>query len=207
MSTESLPTPSQTAGLNISTSRGYWLNIARQAITDHKAQQDLHELAILLNFLAGTTMPQLIIELGYGDGGLAWALRQLPTEPTVLSVTLPNPVTAAHRTASTQRQHIIAGDTQDPATYHAVVQWLGGDEADLLIIDADHKYESARQDWLDYSPLVKDGGLIMFHDIAMAVGYPDVQVHRFWAELKAEYITTEIVSDPSGLAGIGLVWR
>lgn len=203
---ESVPTASLPASPNIFTSRHSWAQVARIAIDDHKAQQDYHELSILLHFLAGSTIPGLIIELGYGDGGLAWALRQLPSAPTVLSVTLPSPVVSAHRAAPEPRQHIIAGDTQDPATHQAVITWLGGEKADLLVIDADHKYDSALQDWIAYSPLVKQGGLIMFHDIALAIGYPDIQVHKLWAQLKADHITTEIVTNPSGLAGIGLVW-
>lgn len=194
------------AGQNTYTSRQHWSQIARSAIDDHKAQQDFHELAILLHFLAGSTMTELIIELGHGDGGLAWALRQLPSQPTILSVTLPSPATGALRTAPVERQHIIAGDTQDPATHQAVISWLAGGKADLLIIDADHKYDSALQDWIAYSPLVKPTGLVMFHDIAMAIGYPEMQVHRLWQELKADHITTEIVTNPTGLAGIGLVW-
>lgn len=194
------------ADLNTFTSSGTWGEVAKRAIEVHKAQQDWHELSILLAFLARTSIPALIIELGYGDGGLAWALRQLPSQPTVLSVTLPNPVTDAYRTAPTSRQHIIPGDTQDPATHQAVISWLGDQRADLLIIDADHKYDSALQDWIAYSPLVKPTGLVMFHDIAMAIGYPEVQVHRLWQELKADHYVTEIVSNPSGLAGIGLVW-
>ncbi len=203
---ESPHTGSVNLAPNISTSRTGWLEIARQAIEDHKAQQDIHELGILLHFLAGTTFESLIIELGYGDGGLAWALRQLPSQPTILSVTLPSPQVDSFRSAPEPRQHIIAGDTQDPATHQAVIHWLGGQKADLLIIDADHRYDSALQDWIAYSPLVKQGGLVMFHDIAMAVGYPDVQVHRLWAELRRDHIVTEIVSAPEGLAGIGLVW-
>lgn len=39
---------------------------------------------------------------------------------------------------------------------------------DALFIDGDHKYESALTDWLLYSPLVKLGGLVAFHDIGVA---------------------------------------
>lgn len=203
---ESPPAASLPASPSIFTSRYSWAEIARQAIDDHKAQQDIHELTILLSFLANTSIPALIIELGYGDGGLSWALRQLPSQPTVLSVTLPDPRSTNWHQNADPRQHVIIGDTQDPDTFYKVTAWLGGDKADLLIIDADHKYASARHDWEDYSPLVKESGLVMFHDIAMAIGYPDVQVHRLWQELKADHYVTEIVTNPSGLAGIGLLW-
>jgi cephalosporin hydroxylase len=38
------------------------------------------------------------------------------------------------------------------------------DGVDLLFIDGNHSYESVLADWLLYSPLVKKGGIIAFHD-------------------------------------------
>jgi len=34
----------------------------------------------------------------------------------------------------------------------------------FVFIDAEHSYKGVRSDWLNYSPLIKDGGLIAFHD-------------------------------------------
>ncbi len=42
-----------------------------------------------------------------------------------------------------------------------------GIEIDLLFIDANHSYESVKNDFLGFFPMVKDGGLIVLHD-----GYP-----------------------------------
>lgn len=57
---------------------------------------------------------------------------------------------------------------------------------DFLFIDGDHTYEGVKQDFQMYSPLVKKGGLIAFHDIN------DTELHRsrnvyvakLWYELK-----------------------
>jgi predicted O-methyltransferase YrrM len=38
------------------------------------------------------------------------------------------------------------------------------DLVDVLFIDASHTYESLLTDWLVYSPKVKKGGLVVFHD-------------------------------------------
>jgi len=35
---------------------------------------------------------------------------------------------------------------------------------DLLFIDGDHEYEAVKRDFEDWSPHLKDGGIIMFHD-------------------------------------------
>lgn len=38
------------------------------------------------------------------------------------------------------------------------------DGVDMLFVDGDHRYPGALTDWLLYSPLVKKGGIIAFHD-------------------------------------------
>lgn len=35
---------------------------------------------------------------------------------------------------------------------------------DVLFIDGDHSYEGARDDWNNFSPFVKSGGWVVFHD-------------------------------------------
>ena len=36
---------------------------------------------------------------------------------------------------------------------------------DFCFIDGDHAYESCKQDWENYSPMVRPGGLVGFHDV------------------------------------------
>lgn len=38
------------------------------------------------------------------------------------------------------------------------------EQFDLVFIDADHKYEAVKRDWLDWSPKVRVGGRIALHD-------------------------------------------
>jgi predicted O-methyltransferase YrrM len=39
------------------------------------------------------------------------------------------------------------------------------DQIDLLFIDGNHEYQYVMQDYQDWSPLIKAGGLIAFHDV------------------------------------------
>ena len=39
-----------------------------------------------------------------------------------------------------------------------------GDEFDFVFIDADHSYEGVKGDWINYTPRVKQGGLVALHD-------------------------------------------
>lgn len=86
---------------------------------------------------------------------------------------------------------------------------------DVLFIDGDHRYAGAKADFDLYSPLVRSGGLIAFHDIV-----PDFKtrhgrdtgrwagdVPRLWQDIKVGYAQTwEFVEDreQDGL-GIGVV--
>jgi len=56
-----------------------------------------------------------------------------------------------------------------------------GDPIRLLFIDADHSYEGVRSDFELWSPLVADGGVIVFHDYLM----PDV----------AEFVDRKVLTD------------
>ena len=51
--------------------------------------------------------------------------------------------------------------------------------------------KSVREDFMMYSPLVREGGLIAFHDIADSGG--SREVHRLWTELKPNYQHEEFI--------------
>lgn len=66
------------------------------------------------------------------------------------------------------RSAFLIGISHDPATVHKAYQHLAGG-VDLLFIDGDHQYASVLTDWLLYSPLVKPGGLVAFHDFGLTL--------------------------------------
>ncbi len=81
---------------------------------------------------------------------------------------------------------------------------LRGHELDFLFIDGDHSYEGVREDFMMYSPLVREGGLIAFHDIAESGG--SREVHRLWSELKPNYRHREFIHVTGDRAmGIGVL--
>lgn len=47
------------------------------------------------------------------------------------------------------------------------------DAIDFLFVDADHTYEAIKQDWQDWFPKVKPGGIIALHDCRVAENSPD----------------------------------
>jgi predicted O-methyltransferase YrrM len=91
-----------------------------------------------------------------------------------------------------------------PETLRVVRNILNGHELDFLFIDGDHSYEGVREDFMMYSPLVREGGLIAFHDIAESGG--SREVHRLWNELKPNYKHEEFIHQTGSKAmGIGVL--
>lgn len=88
----------------------------------------------------------------------------------------------------------------------AVLGSLKGEKLDFLFIDGDHSAEGVRQDWEMYSPLVKAGGLVAFHDIKECEYHirAGCYVHEFWQKLEANKL--ELLSDEHVWGGIGLVF-
>lgn len=58
-------------------------------------------------------------------------------------------------------------------SYNVVKVW--SKPIDYIFIDGDHKYDAVKQDFNDWFPLVKQNGIIAFHDSAAFRGGP-----RYW---------------------------
>jgi predicted O-methyltransferase YrrM len=106
-----------------------------------------------------------------------------------------------------QRLELVRNDSHDPATLDQVKDVLGKTPVDFLFIDGDHTYEGVKQDFEMYSPLVKDGGLIVLHDILEHRNIPDCRVSDFWLKIKPQYRHLEFTSPPWHWGGIGVIWQ
>jgi predicted O-methyltransferase YrrM len=99
---------------------------------------------------------------------------------------------------------LLRKDSHKPETLTIIRNIMQGHELDFLFIDGDHTYEGVREDFNMYSPLVRTGGLIAFHDIAQSGG--SREVHRLWEELKPKYEHEEFIHKTgSGAMGIGVL--
>ena len=77
---------------------------------------------------------------------------------------------------------------------------------DFLFIDGDHTYEGAKRDFDLYKQLVRSGGIIALHDIAVHPMNPTCKVDVLWNEIIQKYQYKEFIeSSKQGWAGIGLI--
>lgn len=177
------------------------------------------EIAELLDILS-KRKPKVILEIGTANGGTLFLFSRVASEEaTLISVDLPGgkfgggypewkiPLYKAFA-LPTQDIHLIRADSHDSKTLEIVKKILNGRKVDFLFIDGDHTYEGVRVDFEMYSPLVKRGGIIAFHDIVPGPEENVGGVPRFWAELKnySNYRYREIVKrfDQGGY-GIGIL--
>lgn len=106
-----------------------------------------------------------------------------------------------------QKLHIVTGDSHSAATQSGITKRLGASKLDFLFIDGDHSYDGVKRDFEMYSPLVRPGGLIAFHDIVVHPPEAQCHVNDFWVEVKQRYRHKEFIeNDHQQWAGIGLLY-
>lgn len=99
------------------------------------------------------------------------------------------------------RLYLIKGMSQSKKTLDQVKSITP--ELDFLFIDGNHMYEYVKMDFDMYSPLVRKGGIIAFHDIAEN---EEGGVFNLWNSLKINYKYTEILHSDKKEKGIGVLY-
>ena len=96
-------------------------------------------------------------------------------------------------------------DSHTINTYGMLDRIIANEKIDFLFIDGDHSYEGVRKDWEMYGPLVKKGGIVVFHDVQYMAVNPPVEVKLLWDELKKEHKYVEIKTSKSS-TGMGVLF-
>lgn len=175
------------------------------------------EEAIGLMQRVGNLRPSVILEIGTAGGGsLVLFCSVAPPDATIITVDLPRRYGGYHWTKiplyrsfarKRQRLHFVRGDSHSGNTLAAVRSHLRNRSVDFLLIDGDHRYEGAKRDFELYSPLVRPGGVIAFHDIRPHFR-DDIKVDRLWHDLAPQYRHEELIADPTSNGyGIGLLYK
>jgi len=192
------------------------VELANQAIS-FGAMQKPEELNAFFMYIKDRPL-KAVMEIGTAQGGVFSALLKLANEKAkVISIDIPEgPFGDGHSLADEQLMRTFAKPSQqikfirssshEETTLKKAVKFLGGEKLDLLFIDGDHTYEGVKKDWEMYSPLVKKGGLVAFHDICYHPAYTDCQVERLWEEIRLNYEVEEFINANDIVwGGIGVI--
>jgi cephalosporin hydroxylase len=167
--------------------------------------------------IVGALRPETLCEIGAAGGGTTFLLAQAAAGNATV-ITLDLAFTEARRAAVSrfglkgQRLFCLQQDSHDPQTVRLIRDCLDGRSLDVLYLDGDHSYEGIKADFQLYSPLVRAGGLVVFHDIV-----PDFKtrygietasyvggVPQFWQEIKAAHSQTEEIVEDYEQDGYGI---
>ena len=195
--------------------------IAILAIGKKGATQKITELSPLLSLLKRRKL-RTVVEIGTAQGGTLYAWCKI-AEPgaLIVSIDLPHgPFGGGYALKDIKRfrrfkrkdqqLYFLRKDSQRQATKKKLIEMLSGRKIDFLFIDGDHRYAGVKRDFRLYSPIVKQNGLIVFHDVLFHPRVPECKVDRFWNEVKDRFKYTEFIDreDDRGWGqwgGIGVI--
>lgn len=179
--------------------------------------QNHHEFLVFCQQLSiMNTNPAIYLEIGSRHGGSLYvASRFLPKGSTVISIDLPNSAWGIPNSELTLKKvcnkliaegydvYQILADSQSLNTKKRVLAILNNRNLDALFIDGDHTSKAVTSDWNNYSSLVKQNGIIAFHDIAHYADDTGVEVGQIWSELVKSHFYLEVIFEH----GIGILWK
>jgi predicted O-methyltransferase YrrM len=183
------------------------------------ANQKPSEILQLLELLA-TRPPRNICEIGSARGGTLALFSSLASvEAKIISLDLNYPLSRrfANRYLARGSQKIkcLRCDSHTPQAVELVRNWIYPDKLDFLFIDGDHSFAGVKSDFEMYSPLVRSGGIVAFHDIVpdnqmrcgKFTGTSVGEVPNFWTELKRQHVDAQdlIASPDQDGYGIGVL--
>ena len=159
------------------------------------AEIQQEDLNIVLPIIS-TIKPKVIVDIGTYFGGSAILWRDTYKPDILITVDI------LQRVPKIEGAEYIIGNSRDTETLGLIAKALEGREIDLLFIDGDHAYEAVKADFESLSPLVRQGGIIMFHDIIYSTPVDDVP--PFWKETKKKYNYIEIAQN-NNTTGVGII--
>jgi len=196
--------------------------IAEAAIDSKGATQKIVEFVSLLRLLKRRKI-KTIVEIGTAQGGTLYTWCKIATsDALIISIDLPGGPFGGGYTLNdikkfrkhrrkNQKLHFLRKDSHKQETKNKLLEILDGRKIDFLFIDGDHSYRGVKKDFQQYSPLVKQRGLIVLHDILRHPKVPECKVDKFWNEMKRRYKYVEFTDreDDRGWGqwgGIGVIY-
>ena len=168
--------------------------------------------------------PKILVEIGTATGGTLFLFTRIADpEAMIISIDLPEgPYGKGYSKwkihlyksfiKDKQRIYCIRANSHESNTLKKIEGILKNLKIDFLFLDGDHTYTGVKSDFDMYSPLVKRGGIIAFHDIVTHDRFHDpsttIEIDKFWKGIRDDYENLEIIKDEKqGWAGIGIIYK
>lgn len=127
--------------------------------------QNNEEMWSLINKVLQPSDIKYIVEIGIAAGGSAGIWMELCKEKDATYIGIDDNLKQAIRIKEDVCPYIlIEGRSQMEETWKKLDKMLDGERVDFLFVDGDHGH-GALLDTIAYSPFVRSGGIIAFHDI------------------------------------------
>lgn len=196
--------------------------VARLAVEKKGATQKITEFASLLRLLKRRKLKS-IVEIGTAQGGTLYTWCKIAnSDALIISIDLPGGPFGGGYTLNdikkfrkykkkNQKIYFLRKDSHKQETKNKLIEILDGRKIDFLFIDGDHSYRGVKKDFQLYSSLVKQNGLIVFHDILRHPKVPECKVDKFWNEIKRKYKNMEFIDRENDRGwgqwgGIGIIY-
>lgn len=176
--------------------------------------QNPNEIERLFDMVA-QQKPKRLMEIGTAKGGALYLWCQAADKQAkIVSIDLPDGEFGGGYPSCKipfyqsfcqegQELHLLRADSHKLETIRQAEEIFAGEKLDVLFIDGDHTYEGVKKDFEGYRHLVKPGGMIAPHDILPRPDLPEIQVDRFWKEIKDQYSSVEIIGEEGSGRTIG----
>lgn len=179
------------------------VNVFSLVAAASRASIEKEDLEILLPII-GYINPKVVLEIGMHQG-YSMELWRKAFDPRILvgvEINSPTPVSYV-----TEEGMLWNADSTHPSIAEKVKELLKGEPVEFLFIDGDHSAQGVLQDYNLYAPLVRKGGVIVFHDVVYTSTDPNspVMVKPLWKGLKENYPFIELKVGKNS-TGIGVLF-
>lgn len=157
-------------------------------------QQNRAEFVELVNLLARYKLKENCLQIGLGiPGGSHFIFRNIFERVFTIEN---NSSVANHYMVKLGDNGIIIGDSHYELTKKVVPNL----QYDFLFIDGDHSMLGTLQDYDTYKSLVKEGGMIAFHDALFRKGYDELGTPMAMQSLRNRGIRLHMIGEEIGIA-------
>lgn len=173
------------------------LNDIYDLCVNQKIQQRKHEWLNFIYMLNEKAPIQDALEIGCYDGGSTVGISRFCKNLTTIDA---NMMRFNRSVIDEKCNYEYIGDNSFSASVKEQI-YKKYKKLDLLFLDGDHTYEGVKKDYENFSPLVKSGGIIAFHDIVDSQYHRNANcfVSKFWNSVKSGKTYKELIYDNDGV--------